>query len=731
MKYKTITLISILLFSTCLSTNIFTFNASSENEFCNNDSTYISKNYTDCLAISPDDNIIVGGGRGGEIYILDPVKMKPIKELSAHSDMVSTVEFSRDGRYLASGSFDGTVKIWRVADWRCMETFTTNITRVIEVKFTNNGTWLIALFYDHSDMLTDPIIEIYSIGDWVEIKNFTIEIGWGFNSMTISNDNRLIAVGAIKRFLVFDTLTWEMQEIQFETHSIENQVAFSPNCRYLACGHEEISIYSTINWQVQINLSRNGSISSVDFSVDSRYLAASYLEEEPDYTIWETETWSKVQDLIPPSGTAGTGVKFANNNDFFAGSHGGITTWQFDSDRDGILDGTDPDDDNDGINDTGDPVPKDPSQWEDADGDGFGDNSSGNNSDVFPNDPTQWSDIDGDGYGDNIDGNDPDMFPYDPTRWEDLDGDGYNESIDQFPFDGSEWKDSDGDGIGDNADQDDDNDGYADIYELTDGTDPFDNNSVPADFDNDFIPDSSDIDDDNDGVLDDKDAFPLDPYEWSDTDSDGIGDNSDDDLDGDGYNNSIDVFPHDADEWSDLDSNGLGDNSDPDIDGDGYLNEEDKFPYDVNEWSDTDGDGTGDNSDTDDDGDGVLDVNDIFPLDPAENSDFDGDGIGDNADPDDDSDGYNDSIEVSEASDPFNSSSVPNDLDSDKIPDSIDPDIDGDEVPNEDDEFPFDSSKSEAEPEFDFTPLIFTLVGIVIIILLLVGLVTYIKRQKR
>ena len=31
------------------------------------------------------------------------------------------------------------------------------------------------------------------------------------------------------------------------------------------------------------------------------------------------------------------------------------------------------------------------SQWNDTDGDGFGDNPNGTNADHFPNDPTEWS----------------------------------------------------------------------------------------------------------------------------------------------------------------------------------------------------------------------------------------------------------------------------------------------------------------------------------------------------
>ena len=43
----------------------------------------------------------------------------------------------------------------------------------------------------------------------------------------------------------------------------------------------------------------------------------------------------------------------------------------------------------------------DPTQWSDQDGDGYGDNASGNYADEYPTEPTQWSDSDNDGYGDN------------------------------------------------------------------------------------------------------------------------------------------------------------------------------------------------------------------------------------------------------------------------------------------------------------------------------------------
>ena len=62
----------------------------------------------------------------------------------------------------------------------------------------------------------------------------------------------------------------------------------------------------------------------------------------------------------------------------------------------------------------------------------------------------------------------------------DMDNDGVPDEEDAFPADFSESKDSDGDGEGDNADVDDDNDGWTDIDEIRQATDPFSSSEVPV-----------------------------------------------------------------------------------------------------------------------------------------------------------------------------------------------------------------------------------------------------------
>ncbi|RPH88674.1 MAG: WD40 repeat domain-containing protein, partial [Chroococcales cyanobacterium metabat2.561] len=48
------------------------------------------------------------------IKIWEVATGKQLRTLAGHSNVVWSVVYSPDGRYLASGSWDNTIKIWRV-----------------------------------------------------------------------------------------------------------------------------------------------------------------------------------------------------------------------------------------------------------------------------------------------------------------------------------------------------------------------------------------------------------------------------------------------------------------------------------------------------------------------------------------------------------------------------------------------------------------------------------------
>ena len=328
------------------------------------------------------------------------------------------------------------------------------------------------------------------------------------------------------------------------------------------------------------------------------------------------------------------------------------------------------DQDRDLIFDLLDSFPTLGNQWNDSDGDNYGDNNLGPSFDSCPTTAGPSSffemgciDYDSDGYSDSID----DCSDVGGTSWIDrqgcidVDQDGWSDndgsyySGDEFSTNWKQSKDTDGDGYGDNSGPDccstwlEPSASAGDLF-------PF-NPSQYQDYDGDGWGDN-----DSDPIAGDKC-----PYEWGSSWRDRFGCL---DSDGDGASNpsaigefleynashGADAWENDSTQWVDSDGDGYGDNST-----EGAVNP-DYFPNNIAAANDLDFDGypdawtsyyNGTNNNglsldgcpdtwgnstkpypgcSDLDGDGWMDSQDDFPLEKTQWLDSDGDGFGDEAD---------------------------------------------------------------------------------------------------
>ncbi|MEH2217176.1 MAG: ribosome assembly protein 4, partial [Nostoc sp.] len=78
-----------------------------------------------------------------------------VNTLEGHSSTVKSVGFSPDGKTLASGSYDNTIKLWDVSTGKAIKTLTGHSSRVFSVGFSPDGKTLASGSYDNTIKLWD------------------------------------------------------------------------------------------------------------------------------------------------------------------------------------------------------------------------------------------------------------------------------------------------------------------------------------------------------------------------------------------------------------------------------------------------------------------------------------------------------------------------------------------------------------------------------------------------
>ena len=104
-----------------------------------------------------DGSLIVATTGNGEIIPIDALTKKPRRILSGHSDSVVSVQFSLNGKLMATGSFDKTVKLWNPNTGETLKTFDGHSDAVISVSFSPDGNKILSGSLDGTVKIWDCI----------------------------------------------------------------------------------------------------------------------------------------------------------------------------------------------------------------------------------------------------------------------------------------------------------------------------------------------------------------------------------------------------------------------------------------------------------------------------------------------------------------------------------------------------------------------------------------------
>ncbi len=267
------------------------------------------------LAISPDGKILVSGSYDKTIKLWNLITGKILKTLEGHKAAVKSVALTPDGEILASGSDDNTVKIWNLNTGKLLRTLSDNEEAVTSILISPNGKNLISASRDKT-------IKFWNLKNGKlqrTIKAETVPLTMSTDGKTLfsGNDDGQIQLFDISTGKLRQTLTPAKPKdpyFDFQKASAISSIAVSKDGKFLVNnGYDDshqsiketdgknIKVWNLETGKLVHNFSVGiGSIDAVALSPDGKTFASGGYAYE--INLWDVETGKKLHTLSAKQG---------------------------------------------------------------------------------------------------------------------------------------------------------------------------------------------------------------------------------------------------------------------------------------------------------------------------------------------------------------------------------------------------------------------------------------------
>lgn len=219
-------------------------------------------------AFSPDKQLIVGGFSDGDIVVWrnDGVLLKVLK---AHDGTIEDLDFSTDGRYLASAGSDRSVKVWDMQDFSLYKTLEGHQDRVYAIDFNPLGGELVSTGADNT-------LRFWDIATGKETKKIAAHKNWVYDVAYSPTGDMLASASATGKVKL-----WSHDGTLLKVYNTSDTrvigVNFSPDGSILAtaAADKRVKLYNlNAGTAMKILEGHTSGLKDVDFSPDGSKLAS-------------------------------------------------------------------------------------------------------------------------------------------------------------------------------------------------------------------------------------------------------------------------------------------------------------------------------------------------------------------------------------------------------------------------------------------------------------------------
>ena len=274
------------------------------------------------VSFSPDGTPLASGSWDGTIRLWNVATRERIATLEGHRSGVAAVSFSPDGTLLASGSWDQTIKLWDVTTRERIATLEGHRSEVAAVSFSPDGTPLASGSWDGT-------IRLWNVATRERIATLEGHRS-GVAAVSFSPDGTLLASGSWDQTIkLWDVATRERIATLGGHRTWVNAVSFSPDGTLLASGSwdQTIKLWDVATQTEVATLEGHAhGVTSVAFSAPDGTLLATG-GQDGMVILWDVLTREKVIAFGHTDGVTSVSVSSGGATLAAGGRDGTILLW--------------------------------------------------------------------------------------------------------------------------------------------------------------------------------------------------------------------------------------------------------------------------------------------------------------------------------------------------------------------------------------------------------------------